>query len=75
MAENGGHRNVISANNQTMRNSNCRGSAAEAGARWKRYALRTSSAKKGGFFVDNTDCQVDTPNSKNVFHATAITVY
>ena len=60
----------------TMRNSNCRGSAAEhGGTRWELCALRSSSAKKRRFFVDNTDGQVDTTEGKNLFHATAMTVY
>ena len=60
----------------SMRNSNCRGSAAEhGGTRWELCALRSSSAKKRLFFVDNTDGQVDTHEGKNLFHATAMTVY
>ena len=60
----------------TMRNSNCRGSAAEqGGTRWELCALRSSTAKKRRFFVDNTDGQVDTTEGKNLFHATAMTVY
>ena len=60
----------------TMRNSNCRGSAAEhGGTRWELCALRSSSAKKRLFFVDNTDGQVDTLKGKNLFHSTAMTVY
>ena len=59
-----------------MRNSNCRRSAAEhGGTRWELCALRSSSAKKRRFFVDNTDAQVDTTEGKNLFHATAMTVY
>ena len=59
-----------------MRNSNCRGSAAEhGGTRWELCALRSSSAKKRRFFVDNTDGQVDTTEGKNLFHATAMRVY
>ena len=58
----------------TMRNSNCRGSAAEhGGTRWELCALRSSSAKKRRLFVDNTDGQVDTTDGKNLFHATAMT--
>jgi len=61
---------------QTMRNSNCRGSAVEhGGTRWDLCARRSSLAKKNRFFVYNTDGQVDTPEGKNLFHATAITVY
>ena len=60
----------------TMRNSNCRGRAAEhGGTRWELCALRSSSAKKRRFLGDNTDGQVDTPEGKNLFHATAMTVY
>ena len=60
----------------TMRNLNCRGRAAEHGrTRWELCALRSSSAKKRRFFVDNTDGQVDTTEGKNLFHATATTVY
>ena len=59
-----------------MRNSNCRGRAAEhGGTRWELCALRSLSAKKRRFFVDNTDGQVDTTEGKNLFHATAVTVY
>ena len=48
-----------------MRNSNCRGSATEhGGTRWEQCALRSSSAKK-----------VDSPEGKNLFHATAMSVY
>ena len=65
-----------SIQSQTMRNSNCRGSAAEhGGTHWELCALRSSSAKKHRFIVDNTDGQVDTPEDKNLFHATAMTVY
>ena len=61
---------------QTMRNSNCRGSAAEhGGTRWELCARRSSSAKKRRFFIDNTDGPVDTLEDKNLFHATAIAVY
>ena len=60
----------------TMRNSNCRGRAAEhGGTRWELCALRSSSAKERRFFGDNTDGQVDTPEGKNLYHATAMTVY
>ena len=53
-----------------MRNSNCRGRAAEhGGTRWELCALRSSSAKTRRFFGDNTDGQVDTPEGKNLFHA------
>ena len=45
-----------------MRNSNCRGNAAQhVGTRWELCALRSSSAIKRRFFVDNTDGQEDTP--------------
>ena len=56
-----------------MRNSNCRESAAEhGGTRWELCALRSSSAKKRLFFVDNTDGQVDTHEGKNLFHDTDV---
>jgi len=52
------------------------GSAAEHGwTRWELCALRSSSAKSVVFVVDNTDGQVHTLEGKNVFHATAMTVY
>ena len=48
-----------------MRNSNCRGKATEhRGTRWEQCALRSSSVKT-----------VDTPEGKNLFHATAMSVY
>ena len=59
-----------------MHSSNCRGSEAEhGGTRWELCALRSSSAKKRRFFVVNIDGQVDTPEGKNLFHATAMAVY
>ena len=67
---------VFHTKSHTMCNSNCRGSAAEhRGTRWELCALKSSSAKKRRFFVDNTDGQVDTTEGKNLFHATAMTVY
>ena len=54
----------------------CRGSAAEhGGTRWELCALRCSSAKRLRFSVDNIDAQADTPDGKNLSHATAISVY
>ena len=59
----------------TMRNSNCRRSAAEhGGTRWEICALRSSSAKKRRFFY-NTDGQVNTPEGNKLFYATAMAVY
>ena len=48
-----------------MRNSSCRGSATEhIGTRWEQCPFRSASAKK-----------VDILERKNLFHATAISVY
>ena len=56
-----------------MHSSNCRGSDAEhGGRRWQLCALRSSSAKKRRV---NIGGQVDTPEGKNLFHATAMAVY
>ena len=67
---------AIHSKSQTMRNSNCRGRAAEhGGTRWELCALRSSSAKKRRFLCENTNGQVDTPEGKNLFHATAMIVY
>ena len=54
-----------------MRNSNCR----QGRKRQELCALLSSSAKRHRFSVDNTDGQVDTPEGKNLFHATAMSVY
>ena len=59
-----------------MRNSNCqRGAAQHGGTHWELSALRSSSSKRLCFSVDNIDGQVDTPEGKNLFRATAMSVY